>query len=81
MTNKPSNIRELGGEIIGEVTRRQRDPNHALSKVGWEDAGRIVDLVMSVLARHVGEQLADDPELPVPPLPVSEGANYRDLSC
>jgi hypothetical protein len=72
------NIRELGGEISGEITRRQRDPNHMLSKVDFQDALTIVDLVMSVLARHVGGKLADDPEFPVTPLPTSDGANYRD---
>jgi hypothetical protein len=81
MTNKLKNIRELGGEINGEITRRQRDPNHPLSKVGWEEGGKIVDLIMAVLARHIGEQLADDPELPVVPLPPSNGANYSDLAC
>jgi hypothetical protein len=56
-------VRELGGEIWAELSSL---PDGELP---WQTADRIVDLVMGVIARHVGAAIRNDADLPVEPLP------------
>ena len=60
------NIRLLGGEIFAALFRSRNDD------LSWEEHGRVVDVVMGVLARHAGEELVNDPALPVAPLPTPD---------
>ena len=63
-------VRELGGEIWAELSRRI--PNDELD---WERKNKVVDLIMGVLARHIDSTIENDPDLPVPPLPVDSDGN------
>jgi hypothetical protein len=56
-------IRQLGGEIWSEISQRIPEA-HA----DWRAKGKFVDVVMGVLARHAGEFLENDADLPVDPL-------------
>jgi hypothetical protein len=60
-------IRELGGEIWGELNPRIDDLG-----VPWEAEIEIIDLVMGVLARYDGYLIVNDTDLPVEALPHSE---------
>jgi hypothetical protein len=55
-------IRELGGEIAAELFRIPE------SELPWGTQSKIVDIVMGVLARHSGEVIKNDEDLPVAPL-------------
>lgn len=57
-------VRELGGEIWAELSRGISN-----DELGWQEKSKVVDLVMGVLARHVGCVIENDPDLPVSPLP------------
>lgn len=69
MTTRPDaerrvvTVRELGGEIWSEFSRRvpQEDTD-------WKTQGILVDILMGVLARHTGEVVENDEDLPVKPL-------------
>ena len=56
-------VRELGGEIWSEISKRIAEEN-----INWKWKSKVVDIVMGVLARHEGEVLANDRDLPVAPL-------------
>ena len=56
-------IREIGGEIFAELCKLP--PEIATKHM----TGVMVDVVMGVLARHVGQIIQNDEELPVDPLP------------
>lgn len=58
-------VRELGGEIWAELSRRIPD-----DELGWQTKNQIVDLIMGVLARHIDCTIQNDTDLPVAPLPV-----------
>ena len=61
--------RELGGDIFTAVAQLQGQPEYAsLGNVDFADQKLFVDLVMRVLASHVGTTIVQDPELPVEPL-------------
>jgi hypothetical protein len=60
-------VRELGGEIWAELSLV---PD---AELPWKDKNRVVDVVMGVVARRVGMAIRNDPDLPVSPLPVSQG--------
>jgi hypothetical protein len=56
-------VRELGGEIWAEMQSVEgAGPN-------WQLIHRLVDVIMGVLARHTGEVIVNDIDLPVSPLP------------
>ena len=59
----PRTIRELGGEFWAEITRRIPEED-----VDWKTKGRLVDILMGVLARHTGKVIENDEGLPVEPL-------------
>jgi hypothetical protein len=56
-------VRELGGEIWAELSSL---PD---AELPWQTKNRVVDLVMGVIARHVGAAIRNDEDLPVEPLP------------
>jgi hypothetical protein len=58
-------VREQGGEIWAELHRLPESELH------WKTRERVADIVMGVLARHVGEVIQNDGDLPVVPLPRS----------
>lgn len=58
---RPRNIRQIGGEVWGELWSIEGANDH------WDLAGRFVDVLMGVLARHVGETIATDEESPFAP--------------
>ena len=61
--------RELGGDIFAAFARLQGDPEYAaLEKVNFAEQKIMVDVVMRVLATHVGTIITQDDELPVKPL-------------
>jgi hypothetical protein len=53
-------VRELGGEIWSELLKAVPE-----EKLDWQTKNEIVDVVMRVLARHVGEVISNDDDLPV----------------
>ena len=58
--------RELGGDIFTAVARLKGHPDYAgLENIDFADQKLFVDLVMRVLASHVGVTIVQDPELPV----------------
>ena len=58
--------RELGGDIFTAVARLKGRPEYAgLENVDFADQKLFVDLVMRVLASHVGVTIVQDPDLPV----------------
>lgn len=60
--NADINIRLLAGEVWSEMQR------HALSgtiNIDSRSSGRVIDVLMLVLARHEGRTLKNDPGLPV----------------
>jgi hypothetical protein len=57
-------VRELGGEIWAELSSL---PD---GETNWQTKNAIVDLVMGVIARHIGAAIKNDRDLPVLPLPV-----------
>jgi hypothetical protein len=59
-------VRELGGEIWAEVTMRFRETGR---QIDIETKNIIIDLLVAVLARHIGETIENDEEMPVVPLP------------
>lgn len=66
---KEKTVRELGGEIWAEITQLQNSTvSNSLSKLDWEASQEICDLVMGVLARHIGSTITNDEDLPVSPL-------------
>lgn len=62
-TRASRTVRELGGEFWAEVTREIPEED-----ASWETKGRLVDILMGVLARHSGEVIENDRDLPVEPL-------------
>ncbi len=57
-------IRELGGEVWSEL-----EYHIAEYECNWQVRGKIVDIVMAVLARHENEIIRNDVDLPVKLLP------------
>ena len=55
-------VRELGGEIWAELEYRVGD------ECDWQVRNKIVELVMTVLARHENTVIINDADLPVKPL-------------
>ena len=61
--------RELGGEIFAAVAHLKGLPEYAgLGNVDFAEQKLLIDVVMRVLASHVGSTIVQDPELPVQPL-------------
>jgi hypothetical protein len=56
-------VRELGGEFWAEITRRIPE-----NEVDWKAKGKLVDIMMGVLARYAGSAIENDEDLPVEPL-------------
>lgn len=54
-------VRELGGEVWAELSRLPDAQLH------WKRDEQVVDLVMGVLARHLGASIQNDRDLPVSP--------------
>ncbi len=63
-------VREIGGEIWTEL--------HSIPEgdLRWDVRNAIVDVVMGVLARHAGNVLENDPDLPVQPRPSRAGEGH-----
>jgi hypothetical protein len=51
-------VRELGGEIWSELRSLPEAELH------WQISNRVIDVLMGVLARHLGAQIRNDPDLP-----------------
>jgi hypothetical protein len=62
-------IRELGGEIWAELFALRRVHKGKFNELNVEISNSLIDLVMGVLARHEGEYIRNDADLPVIPLP------------
>ena len=66
-------IRELGGEMWAElsdlvqVSKAQGD--NTFMGYNFEALNKTIDLAMAVVARHVGETIVNDGDIPVIPLP------------
>jgi hypothetical protein len=71
---KKINIRLLSGEIAGELFPLEVSGGIT---VEHESLILIMDLTMGVLARHIGEIIADDKEFPVEPLPFSQKSDKQ----
>lgn len=67
-------VRELGGEIWAEITHRQNDQENdsLIGKIDFRATQELNDLVMGILARHVGCEITNDEDLPVEPLKLNE---------
>lgn len=67
-------VRELGGEVWTELEYLIPE-----ARLAWQVKGEVVDIVMGVLARHVGAEIENDPDLPVEPLAPTfrDGADPR----
>ncbi len=73
---KSRTVRELGGEISAEIYTEQdlllaRDDN-SLKNLDYLTLNKVVDLMMSVLARHTETIIVNDKDFPVIPLPKRE---------
>jgi hypothetical protein len=77
-------VREIGGELWAELSSLPVD------QLPWQTRDVVVDIVMGVLARHGGNVLENDRDVPVDPLPrtdprqrrwlpVQEGADPREV--
>jgi hypothetical protein len=60
-------VRELGGEIWAELFCEQRDGQAQLRGLRVETTEALIDLILGVLARHVGDSIKNDLDLPVAP--------------
>lgn len=56
-------VRELSGEVWAELFPMPE------SEIQWELKTAVADLLMDVLAQHVGATIVNDAEWPVAPLP------------
>jgi hypothetical protein len=69
-------IRELSGEVWSELILVLSDARKAgdslYEKIGPRESQIILDVLSGVLARHCGETIVNDEDLPVAPLPVRE---------
>lgn len=63
-SNKSVTVRELGGELWAEASQRLDDEGS-----DWLAQSGLIDLAMSILARHTGARIVNDQDLPVKPLP------------
>ncbi|MES2463436.1 MAG: hypothetical protein V4671_22915 [Armatimonadota bacterium] len=74
-------VRELGGEIWGEIELARRDAEREGKKTftvfDWTTPNLIAELVMGVLARHTGKRITNDADIPVDPLPVNQDIASR----
>jgi len=74
-------IREIGGEFFWELERAIRAGelrgDDRYEGFRWDTRGYVIDLMMAVLARHEGETMTNDQDIPVEPLPVTE--RYQDI--
>lgn len=63
-------VRELGGEIWSEIILLQNteDTSNKIASIDFQATNELCDLVMGVLARHVGTTITNDEDLPVTPL-------------
>lgn len=57
-------VRELGGEIWAELYSTIGE-----DRLNLQTRNQVIDLIMGVLARHVGATIENDSDLPVTPLP------------
>ena len=62
-------VRELGGEIWAELQMRMQQGDEQFSQLDYQTLDLVIDLAMAVLARHTGEEIVNDEDLPVTPLP------------
>lgn len=67
-------VRELGGEIWAEITYRQNDKENdsLVREIDFRATQELNDLVMGILARHIGCEISNDRDLPVKPLKVNK---------
>ncbi len=73
---KSRTVRELGGEISAKIYTEQdlllaRDDN-SLKNLDYLTLNKVIDLMMSVLARHTKTVIVNDQDFPVVPLPERE---------
>jgi hypothetical protein len=61
-------VRELGGEIWAYLNGRIQAGEEPFTRWDVETLHATVDLIMGVLARHVGEVIRNDEDLPVAPI-------------
>ena len=57
-------VRELAGEVWSELNYRVTE-----EEVHWKTVEKVPDIVMGVLARHVGKIIGNDEDTPVERLP------------
>lgn len=70
---KEKTVRELGGEIWAEIMQIQNSTKSSspLKNINMNATHELIDLVMGVLARHIGNTITNDLDLPVTPLKLS----------
>jgi len=63
-------VRELGGEVWAEITHRQNriSDDNLIGDIDFRVVQELSDILMGVLARHVGCTIINDEDLPVTPL-------------
>jgi hypothetical protein len=68
---KEKTVRELGGEIWAEVGMHALRGNRKLARIDKDFEGfqAALDVMMGVIARHVGKVIKNDIDLPVKALP------------
>jgi hypothetical protein len=71
-TMKQRAVRELGGEIWAELNGRIQKGDDIFTDWSVETLQATIVLMMSVLARHEGEIIRNDADLPVAPLEESQ---------
>jgi hypothetical protein len=71
MTTTKKSVRELGGEFWAELNHERESPHSKLAAITWQQSNELCDFLMSVLARHVGSQIANDEGLEVTPRPLT----------
>ncbi len=62
-------VRELGGEIWAELEAERRRVPTQLASLDCETSIKLIDFIMSILARHINSKIVNDEDLPVAPLP------------
>jgi hypothetical protein len=55
-------VREIGGQVWAALGALPEED------IRWDVRNKVVDIVMSVLARYDGQAIRNDPDMPVSPL-------------
>lgn len=70
-------IREIGGEIWAELEKERKRPDSPVGDIAYSQTHALVDLVMSILARHADSKLVNDKDLPVSTTPFADVGHFE----